>query len=60
MHNKKRIPFSNLLINCISARSASHILSLKDFYTFGFSKFLIIGLRNSSPKVTSELIPVPL
>ena len=42
-HNKKRIPLSNLLINCISARSGLQILSIKRKYTFNFSYFLIIG-----------------
>ena len=43
-HNKNRNPLLNLLINWISARSAPQILSIKDEYTFLFSKFLIIGL----------------
>ena len=33
-HNKKRIPLLNLLINCIPARSAPQLLSIKDEYTF--------------------------
>ena len=33
-HNKKRNPLLNLLINCISARSAQKILSIKDEYGF--------------------------
>ena len=33
-HNKERIPLLNLLINCISARSAPQLLSIKDEYTF--------------------------
>ena len=32
--NKKRISLLNLLINCISAQSASQILSIKDGYSF--------------------------
>ena len=37
-----------LLINCISGRSAPHVLSVKDVYTFCFSSFLIINLCNSA------------
>ena len=37
----------NLLINCISARSATKILSLNDEYTFRFSNYVVIGLCNS-------------
>ena len=49
MHNKNQTSLLNLLINCISTRSAPQItLSLKDEYTFRFSDFLIIGLCNSS------------
>ena len=39
--NRKRIPLSNLLINCIYDGSAPQILSLKDDYTFPFSNFII-------------------
>ena len=46
-HNQNRIPLLNLLINCISAKSASQILSLKDDHPFRFS--------NLSPK--HELSP---
>ena len=35
-------------INCISARSATQILSIKGEYTFLFLNFLIIRLCNSS------------
>ena len=42
------IPLLNLLINCILARSAPQILSLKDDCTFRFFNFLIIGLYNTS------------
>ena len=48
MHNKKGIPLLSLLINCISARSESQILSLKDEYNFHFSNFLIVVLCNVS------------
>ena len=47
-HNKKQIPLLNLLINCISARSAPQLLSIEGEYTFRFSNFLIIGFCNSS------------
>ena len=47
-HNKKRIPLLNLLINCISARLAPKLLSIKGDCTFLFSNFLIIDLCNSS------------
>ena len=46
----------NLLINCISARSAPHILSTKDECTFLFSNFLIIGLCNSSAICLLDII----
>ena len=45
-HNKKRIPSSNFLINCISARIAPQILSLKDECTFLLFSFLIIFVCN--------------
>ena len=47
-HNKNLNPLLNLIINCMSARSALQILSIKGEYTFLFSNFLIIGLSNSS------------
>ena len=47
-HNKKRIDLLNLLINCISARSAPQILSIKDDCTFLLLNFQINGLFNSS------------
>ena len=37
-HNKKQIPLLNLLINCILAKSAPQILSIKGDCTF-FVKF---------------------
>ena len=44
-NNKKQIPLSNLLINCISARSAPQILSIKDECTFPFlSLKCILGI----------------
>ena len=48
-HNKNQNFLLYLLINCISARSAHQILSLKDEYTSRFPNFLIIGLYNYSP-----------
>ena len=50
------IPLLNLLINCISARSAPQILSLKDDCTLRFSIFLIIGLCNSSANSWFDII----
>ena len=47
MHNKKQVPLLDILLNCISARSESEILSIKEEYTACFSNFLIIALRNS-------------
>ena len=47
-HNKRRIPVLNLLINCILARLAPQILSMKGEGTFLFLNFLVIGLCNSS------------
>ena len=47
-HNKDRNLLLNLLINCILARSALQILSVKGEYPFHFVNFLIIGLYNSS------------
>ena len=55
-HNKRRIPISNLLINCISATSAQQILCIKDEYTFLFSNFLKIGLCNSSANPLLDII----
>ena len=46
-HDKNLNRLLNLIINCISERSAHQILSIKDECTFLFSSFLIIGLRNS-------------
>ena len=54
--NKKQISLLNLLINCISARSTTEILSLNDEYTFLFLTFVIIGLCNSSATYSFCLI----
>ena len=51
INNKKKAnqnPLLNLLINCISQRSAHQILSIKDKRTFPFPNFLVNGLCNSS------------
>ena len=48
VHNKHLNPLSNLLANCISARSPPQILPMKGECTFLLSSFLIIGLCNSS------------
>ena len=45
-HNKNLNPLLNLLINCLSTRSAPQILSIKDVCTFLFLNFLIIHLCN--------------
>ena len=47
-HKENLNPLLNVLINCISARSAPQILSMKSECTLLFSYFPIIGLRNSS------------
>ena len=54
-HNKNLNPLLSLLINCISARSAAQILSIKVECTFLFLNFLIIGLRNSSANSLFEI-----
>ena len=55
-HNKHLNPLSKLLINCISARSALQILSIKGRCTFLFANFLIISLCNSSANSLLEKI----
>ena len=47
-YNQNRIPFVGLLINCISARSASQMLSLKNEYALHVLNVLIISLCKSS------------
>ena len=47
-HNKTRIPFLKLLDDCISAKSISQILSIKDEHAFLFLNFLITGFCNST------------
>ena len=56
IHNKKPIPLLNVLNNCISARSAPQILSIKGECTFHFSKILIIGLCISSANSLLKII----
>ena len=55
-HNKNLNPLLNLLINCISARSAPQIFSIKDECTFHFSNFLIITLCCSSANFSLNII----
>ena len=54
-HNKNLNPLLNLLINCISSKSAPQILSIKGDCTFLFLDFLIIGLCNSSANSLFEI-----
>ena len=58
-HDKKRIPLLNLLINCISARSASEILSAKDQCTFPFLNFFKIALYNYNLFEIFSFLSVP-
>ena len=44
--NENWIPLLYLLINCISAKSAPHMLFIDDEYSLFFVKCLIIGLCN--------------
>ena len=48
-------PQHNLLINCISAKSACQMLSIKDRLTFLFSNFLIIVMFSN--KITNNICP---
>ena len=54
-HNKKRIPLMDLLINCISERSAPQIFSIKGECTFLFLNFIITGLCYSSANSLFEI-----
>ena len=60
-YNDNPILLLYFLINCISARSATLILSLNDGYTFLPLTFLIISLWISSESYwfTIDLIPLP-
>ena len=53
--SKNLNPLLNLLINCISAKSVSQILSIKGECTFRLWKFLIIGLCSSSANYLLEI-----
>ena len=58
-HNKSLNPLLNLHINCISARSAPQILSIKGDCTFLLLNFIIlVGLCNPSAnsRVLSEAL----
>ena len=55
-HNKNLIHLLYLLINCISTRSTSKLLPIKDEYTSRFSNFLIIGLSSSSDNCWFDII----
>ena len=61
-HNKKQIFVFNLLINCISARSAPQRFSIEGDCTFLLWDFLISGLcssfTNSLLEIVSFLIPL--
>ena len=59
-NNKNLNPLSNLLLKCISARSAPQILSIKVDCTYLFLKFLIIGLCNFSVKSLLEIFSFSL
>ena len=52
---KKSIPLLNLLINCILARSAPQVQSIRNDCTFLFLSFLIIGFCNSSANSLFEI-----
>ena len=55
-HNTNLNPILNLLINCMSARSARQILPIKGERTFFFSNFLIIGLFNSLANYLFDIV----
>ena len=55
--NKNLIPLLNLLINCISARSAPKILSLNREQTLLLLNFVIISLCNSFANYLLEIVP---
>ena len=56
-HNKKEISLINLLFNCVSARSAPQVMSIKNECPFRFSNFLITGFRNSLANSWFEIFP---
>ena len=55
-YNKNLNSLLNLLINCISARSAPQILLIKVECTFLLLHFLIIGFYNSSANSLFEML----
>ena len=55
LHIRKKITLLDLLVHCISARSAPQILPIKSEYTFIFVHSLIIPLCNSSSNSLSEI-----
>ena len=55
-HNKNLNPISDLLINCIAAKSKIQILSVKGECTYLSLNFLIIGLCNSSANSLLEIV----
>ena len=62
-HNKNLNPILNLLINCISSKSAPQILSIKGECTFSLLNFPVIvfsnSFANSLLQIFSFLIPLP-
>ena len=54
-HNKNISPLLNLLISCISAKSAAQMLSIKGECSFLLLIFLIIGFCNSYGNDFSEI-----
>ena len=54
MHNKNLISLLYLIINCISTKSATHKLSLKDKYILHFLNFSKIDLCGSSANFGSQ------
>ena len=53
-HNKNQNLLLYLRINCISARSAPELLSLKNEYTLRFLNFVILGLCNTPANCWSD------
>ena len=56
-HNKNLNPLLNLLINCISAKSALQVLFIKSDCSFLFLNLFIIGLCNSLANALFEIFP---
>ena len=54
-HNKNLRSLSNLLINCISARSSPQTLSIKGECTFLLLNFVVIGFCNSPSNSLLEI-----